>query len=436
MSERDPLTFVGTSDLAGLVRGKAFPASEWERRLIRGVGWTPTNVQLTCFDAIAETPFGALGDLALIPDPATRVRLADAEPPLDFSLGDIVTLEGEPWPFCTRGQLKRAIAALHEVAGATPIAAFEHEFQILDTHPRPGDAYGFHGFRVAQHWAEALLDALRQTPCAPDTFMKEYGPAQYEVTMGPAAGVTAADNAVLLRLLTHDVLRRFGVRPSFSPILDPASVGNGVHIHLSFVDDAGEPLTYDPEQPHGLSRLARHFAGGVLAHLDEILAFFAPSAVSYLRLTPHRWSAAFNNLGYRDREASLRICPVTANDTSTVARQFNIELRAADAAASPHIALAAFLFAGVQGIRDSIEPPAPTEEDLSLLEPEALAAKGLIRLPQSLGDALDRLDGSSTARSWFGDPFVDLYLAHKRGELAVLDGLDPLAQCDRYSRVY
>ena len=71
-SNKSKMVFVATSDLAGLVRGKSFPVSEWAKRSMRGVGWTPTNVQITCFDTIAESPFGSLGDLALIPDAATR----------------------------------------------------------------------------------------------------------------------------------------------------------------------------------------------------------------------------------------------------------------------------------------------------------------------------------------------------------------------------
>ena len=70
-----PLIFAATSDIAGKVRGKAFPADQLEKRLKRGVGWTPTNVQITCFDGIAESPFGALGDLLLIPDPTAEAKL-------------------------------------------------------------------------------------------------------------------------------------------------------------------------------------------------------------------------------------------------------------------------------------------------------------------------------------------------------------------------
>jgi len=434
--DEDTLVFVGTSDLAGIVRGKSFPKSEWKKRCTNGVGWTPTNVQITCFDSISESPFGALGDLALIPDPQTRIQVDIANRPLDFSLGNICSLEGKPWTFCTRSLAQRALEEFHQTTQANVLAAFEHEFQIRDLPPRPGDAFGLKGFRDAQGWAEPLLAALRNTDCAPDTFMKEYGPAQYELTNKPSSGITAADNAVILRVLADDIIRGFGVTPSFSPILDPDSVGNGVHIHFSFLDTEGAPLTYDGDNPYGMSTLTRHFIGGLLKYLDQILAILAPSEISYLRLTPHRWSAAFNNLGYRDREASVRICPVSARDEKTRAGQYNFEIRAVDAACSPHLAFAALLFAGTQGIKDKIEPPEPTQQDLSLKNTQELAEMGFKRLPQSLSEALDLFSASDVVRNWFTDEFVDVYVAHKRGELAQLEGLEWSEKCDRYKGVY
>jgi len=435
-SNKSKMVFVATSDLAGLVRGKSFPVSEWAKRSMRGVGWTPTNVQITCFDTIAESPFGSLGDLALIPDAATRFQMGASGNELDIALGDIESLEGEPWDFCTRSLAKRALRELHELSGVTVLSAFEHEFQVKDAPVRAGDSFGLKGFRDGQAWAEALIAELDRTSCKPDTFMKEYGPSQYEITNKPATGIVAADNAVILRILTDDVLRRFGVASSFSPILDPDGVGNGVHIHFSFVDDHGKPLTHDASTSHGMSELTRHFIGGVLKYLDQIMALLAPSEISYLRLTPHRWSAAFNNLGYRDREASVRICPVSGRDSEAVASQYNFEVRAVDAAASPYLAYAAIVFAGTQGVRDRIEPQAPTQEDLSLLAPEDLAKRGFRRLPQTLVEALDVMDRSKAVRTWFGDDFVNVYLDHKKEELAQLEGLDWQEKCNRYKEVY
>ncbi len=74
-----------------------------------------------------------------------------------------------------------------------------------------------------------------------------------------------------------------------------------------------------------MSKLTESFADGMLNYIDSILAMTAPSAISYLRLIPHRWSATYNNIGFLDREASLRICPVTSRDPLYAADQFNIE---------------------------------------------------------------------------------------------------------------
>lgn len=160
---------------------------------------------------------------------------------------------------------------------------------------------------------------------------------------------------------------------------------------------------------------------GVLKYVDAFVAISAPSVISYIRLTPHHWSAAFNNLGYRDREATVRICPVTANDEAAKAQQFHFEFRAADAAANPHLLLAVLIRAGLQGIEEGLAPPPPTQDDLSLADTEHLAQRSIVRLPTTLPEALKKLDESDRVRGWLPPGFVDIYLAHKRGEMAFLE---------------
>src|SRR5690554_6515272 len=98
--KREDLILACTSDIAGKVRGKSFPASQLEKRLKRGIGWTPTNVQITCFDNIAETPFGSFGDLVLIPDESATMHLPEEGAPGEtLMLGDIRYTDGRPWEF-------------------------------------------------------------------------------------------------------------------------------------------------------------------------------------------------------------------------------------------------------------------------------------------------------------------------------------------------
>lgn len=432
-----PLIMAATCDLAGKVRGKAFPENQLEKRLRRGVGWTPTNAMITCFDVIADGPFGALGDLLLVPDADAHARLSlPAQPDEQFMLGDILTLEGTPWDLCTRSILKAALTRLYDVAGVHLIAAFEHEFQLLGAPARINQGYGLEGFELQRGMCETLMGALEANGMKPDSIMKEYGPNQYEVVIGPTRGVRAADEAVILRELTRAIARHQGDTATFTPIRDVASVGNGVHIHMSFADESGTPVTYDENGPCGMSKITDAFAAGVLRYLPSIIALTAPSVISYERLTPNRWSAAYNNLGFRDREASLRVCPVTARDSASIAQQFNIEYRAADAAASPYLALAAVVHAGAQGIEDGLNAPAPTEENLSELAPQELAARGFVRLPETLGAALEAFEADSTVTSWFPDAFASAYRAHKDGEIGHIIDKPVPERCAAYEQSY
>jgi glutamine synthetase len=436
--KREEMMLACCSDLAGKVRGKAFPAVEAEKRLRRGVGWTPTNVQITCFDVIADSPFGSLGDLVLIPDETTKVRIAleDDVPPEQFVIGNIRYTDGRPWEFCTRSILEDALAKLKDVSGLTLLGAFEHEFQLLNMVDDSHGAFTSAGFRAERAFCEAIIAAMREAGVSPDTILREFGPSQYEVTMNPQQGITVADHSLITREVVGAVSHALGRQPTFTPIRDPAGVGNGVHIHMSFLDEAGNPATWAPDAKHELSPVAGKFVAGILKYLDSIIAITAPSVVSYLRLTPHRWSAAFNNLGFRDREASVRICPVSDISDVAKASQFNFEYRAADATASPYLQLAALVYAGVQGIKDDLAVPDATTEDLSALSTEALAAQGLVRLPQSLEEALRRFAGNETVKSWFPPGFADVYVKHKQREIEHVRELSDAERCRAYERVY
>jgi glutamine synthetase len=266
--------------------------------------------------------------------------------------------------------------------------------------------------------------------------MREYGADQFEITNSPRTGITAADQAVILREVVRMVAFAFGEEVTFTPLRSPAGVGNGVHIHLSFVDREGRPATYDPQARYGLSKVAGQFVAGVLKYLEAFLALTAPSVISYTRLTPHRWSAAFNNLGVQDREAAVRICPVSSMSDIDRARQFNFEFRAADASASPYLQLAAIVHAGVTGIEEDLPCPEATEEDLSLLSAERLAERGLRRLPQSLSQALECFAGNDTVKGWFTPQFVEVYRLHKEGEMAFLKDKSEAEICAAYEAVY
>jgi glutamine synthetase len=433
---REPLIMACCSDIAGQVRGKAFAARDFEQRCDAGIGWCPTNIQITAFDKIAESPFGALGDLLLMPDPTSRVDVdfGPEEPGDHFVLCDLTRTDGRPWECCLRTALKDALGALEAETGLRLIAAFEHEFHYTGDAGEAGGAYALRSMRRGAALGEALLAVLDQAGVEVGLFHPEYGAAQYEISIAPRPGLVAADQAVVLRELTRSVAERLGQRATFAPVVAGMGVGNGVHVHMSLLDEDGAPAMYAADGPGGLSKLGGSFVAGFVRHLPALVALTAASTVSYQRLVPHRWSAAFDNLGLRDREAALRICPV--RESEEVAHAYNVEYRAADAAASPYLLLAALVQAGLQGLRESLPAPEPTQEDLALRPAAELKARGIRRLPTSLIEALAALEADEVARSWWPPQLLEVYLKHKRGEVALLEGLSEDEQARRYAQVY
>ena len=417
---REALIMVCTCEIAGRVRGKGFPASSLPSRLAKGVGWVPTNTMISCFGPIFATPFGTGGDLILVPDPATEVNVdfGDGSAAEHFFLGDIRHLDGTPWDCCPRDFLKRGLAALKAEGGVELVSAFEHEFVYTGVEDLPGAPYSLDAYRRQGVFAEAFIAALRAAKAEPDSFLPEYGGRQYEVTVDPVAGVASADRAVVLREMARATAQRMGHRAIFAPILDPNGVGNGVHVHFSFRDGGGRPATHDPNGAFGMSALMEKFVAGIMHHLPALCAVTAPSAVSYIRMRPNRWAPTHATLANQDRAASLRVCPVIPG--GDVARQFNIEYRCADAAASPYLALGAIVWAGVDGIRRG--RALPTGEGAPL--------------PATLGAALDALEATPEADEWFGATYLSTYLMHKRSEFASLAGLSEAEQCARYAATY
>ena len=426
------------SDISGLNRGRSVPAAELDERFAAGVGWVPADQALTPFGPIAEpNPFGSLGDLRLLPDRDTRVRvdLWDDVSPLHFYFCDAVNTDGSFWDACPRTLLKGALSRLEE-AGFRLVASFEQEFILEGLGSEPGPGFSLEAQRLVEPFGPLVMAGLRQAGLEPEVFLPEYGEGQYEVPCAPAEGISGADRAAAMREVVREVARRLGYRASFVPKADPEGVGNGVHIHLSLLDLEDRPVFYDLERPGRLSTVGARFAAGILEHLPALCAFTAPSLVSYLRLVPHFWSAGFGCLGYRNRETAIRIPPVVELSGGDPARQFNLEFRAADAAACPHLALAVLVLAGLRGLRDELPEPTLIEDDPTGLDEEERRRLDIIELPGSLEEALGALESDEVVRSWFSKDLLDCYSSVKRNEIDLLEGTEPREACERYLRVY
>jgi glutamine synthetase len=436
---REPLTMFCYMDISGTVRGKGFPSHQLDARLKSGVGWTPTNIMFTALGTIAPSPFGPFGDLILKPDPKAEanVDFGDGSPKEHFFLCDLLETDGSPWSCCARTLLRNAADELKRETGVTARVAFEHEFFYAGARGRVGDMYALDGVRRHGDFGEIFLAALAQCGIEADSYLAEFGEGQFEVTFPPAEPLVACDKAVMLREMARGTAWRLGHTVSFSPRMNPTSIGNGLHIHVSLWDKAGKPISYDPKGPAGVSATAGKFLAGVLRHMPALCAFTAPTSVSYLRLVPHMWSAAWTTLGYRDREAGIRICPTFATSERSTAEQFNFEYRAADASACPYIQVASILKAGLVGLKENLRMPEPlVEQDPGAFSDAERQKRGIVRLPTTLGAALDALDADKIVQDFLPPRLLEAYRGNKRAELAVGTDWSPEEICKRYAEVF
>jgi glutamine synthetase len=436
---REPLTMFCYVDISGQVRGKGFPTTVLDKRLASGVGWTPTNIMFTPLGTIAPSPFGPFGDLILKPDldAEANVDFGDGSPKEHFFLCDVLETDGSPWACCPRTLLRNAAEDLRRETGVTLRIAFEHEFFYAGARGRVGDMYALDGVRRHGGFGDTFLAALGQCGIEADSYLAEFGEGQFEVTFPPAEPLAACDKAVILREMARGTAWRLGHTVSFSPRMTPTAIGNGLHIHMSLWDEAGRPISYDPQGPRGVSPTAGRFLAGVLKHMPALCAFTAPTPVSYLRLVPHMWSAAWSSLGYRDREAGIRICPTFATSERSIAEQFNFEYRAADSSACPYIQMASILKAGLVGLKENLSMPEPlVEQDPGAFSDAERQKRSIVRLPASLGEALDALDADKIVQDFLPPRFLEAYRGNKRAELALSKDWTAEEICKRYAEVF
>ena len=437
--QHDPMTMFCYTDLSGQVRGKGFPTRQIEKRLKGGIGWTPNNLMFTALGTIAPGLWGSHGDVMLMADRTTGVEVdfGDGSPAERFFWCDIQNTDGSPWDCCPRTVLRDAVAALLAETGLVLKATFEHEFVYSGANGRAGDNYALDAVRRHGSFGETYLGALHTAGVEVDSYLAEFGPGQFEVTVPPQDALAACDTAMVVRELARATAFRLGHSVTFSPRVQPDGLGSGVHIHFSLWDKAGNPVSHDPARAFGLGVAAGQFLSGIVRHMPALCAFTAPSPVSYLRLVSHSWTGVWSNVGVRDREAGLRICPTFGTSPEAVARQFNFEYRAADATANPYLQLAVILRAGLAGIRDALPPPRPTvEEDPETMPPEALAARHIVRLPASANAALAALQGDPVVQGFVPQRLYHAYVATKQAEIDLAAGWTPEEICRRYAQVY
>jgi glutamine synthetase len=233
------------------------------------------------------------------------------------------------------------------------------------------------------------------------------GQAEIDIRFGPLLAM--ADKLMLYKYVVKSVARAAGKTVTFMPKPLFGDNGSGMHCHQSLWL-GGEPLFYDEAGYAGLSDLGRYYIGGLLKHAPSLLAFTNPTVNSYHRLVPGFEAPVNLVYSQRNRSACVRI-PITG--PSPKAKR--LEFRVPDPSANPYLAFAAMLMAGLDGIKNKIEPPEPVDKDLYELPPDE--AKAIPQVPGSLEKVLDTLEADHEfllEGNVFTPDLIETWLAYKR----------------------
>ncbi|MFV0430058.1 MAG: type I glutamate--ammonia ligase, partial [Arachnia sp.] len=225
----------------------------------------------------------------------------------------------------------------------------------------------------------------------------------------------SADNVMKFKYLVKNTAWEAGKTATFMPKPIFGDNGSGMHVHSSIWND-GEPLFYDESGYAGLSDTARWYIGGILKHAPALLAFTNPSANSYHRLVPGFEAPVNLVYSQRNRSACMRI-PITGSNPKAK----RVEFRCPDPSSNPYLAFAAMLLAGIDGIQNRIEPPAPIDKDLYELPPEEHA--DVATVPTNLAEVLDALEADQEfllAGDVFTPDLIETWIALKREEIGAL----------------
>ena len=387
------------TDLFGTQRAKLVPASAIPAMAEDGAGFAGFAAWLDLSPAD--------GDVMAIPDPGSLMRLP-WQPEVGWVATEL-TLNGAPMEQCPRRLLRRQQQRAAEL-GYELRSGVEAEFFLLqsdggaiadpaDTQEKP--CYDQLALMRRYPLIAALLTGMEELGWGPYQADHEDANGQFELNWTYADALTTADRHAFFKVMVKSLAEAEGLRASFMPKPFSALTGNGCHTHLSLWDGQGRNAFHDPNGELGLSALAYHFLGGLIAHAPALCCLTNPTVNSYRRLAaPPTTSGATWSPGGISYTGNNRTHMVRIPDGQ------RLELRLPDGAAHPYLLQAAVLAAGLDGVQRQLDP-GPRRDNDNYAAP--LPPGSCTRLPASLGEALDAFAADAVLREALGESFCQAY---------------------------
>jgi len=399
------------TDIEGHLKSFAVTPSEVRDALDDGMGFDGSSI--TGFNAIEES------DMVAIPDPETFQLMPRQEGDRSIvarMICDVVTPDGRPYDGDSRHVLRRALERMKSMGFDTFNVGPELEY-FLFRGPDAAETLDEGGY-FAQTTLDAATELRQETIHALESMgipveyaHHEVGPSQHEIDMRFADALNMADHVLTYRLVVKEIAAKHGVYATFMPKPIFGENGSGMHTHQSLFTD-GRNAFFEGDDRWHLSDPGKAFIAGQLRHAREISAVFAQWVNSYKRLVPGYEAPVYVAWSQRNRSALIRI-PLYKPGSEQATRA---EIRCPDPACNPYLTFAALLHAGLEGIEQGYELPDPMETNLYHLTAEQRRERGIVSLPETLGEAIDELAGSELARKALGPHIFDRYVELKRKE--------------------
>jgi glutamine synthetase len=404
-------------DIHGIPKAKAVPIAHLGRMLRASEMFTGA--------ALDGVPQAVNDDeVCAMPDPAGALVLP-WNPEIAWFPSDLY-LHGSPFGACSRSILKRALGHAADMGFRLNLGV-ETEFHIFKDAAAGGvgvisdrdrldkPAYDVRTLTDYYPILDEIVSAMNALGWDVFSFDHEDSPGQFETDFAYADALVMADRFTFFRYMVHEITRRHGYFASFMPKPRVDRTGSGAHFNLSLADlRTGENLFASNDDPRGcgLSKLGYQFIAGVLKHAQAVCAVAAPTVNSYKRLvlkgsmSGFTWAPVYVCYGGNNRTNMLRI-PMGGG---------RVESRAPDIACNPYLTAAMFVGAGLDGIREGLDPGAPHMENMYEYTPAGLRAHGIEVLPRTLLHAVEAFAADPLSRQVFGALMFDTFVEFKTRE--------------------
>lgn len=373
------------TDLLGSIKNVEIPVSQLEKALENKMMFDGSSIE--GYVRIEES------DMYLYPDLDTWVIFPwVTEDRVARLICDVYLPDEQPFPGDPRGILKRVLKEAEKFGFTTMNVGPEPEFFLFKTDEKgnpttelndQGGYFDLAPTDLGENCRREIVLALEEMGFEIEASHHEVAPGQHEIDFKYADALIAADQIQTFKLVVKTIARQHGLHASFMPKPLFGVNGSGMHCHTSLFRGNTNAF-YDEKDRLGLSKECRQFMAGILKHARGFAAITNPSVNSYKRLVPGYEAPCYVAWSASNRSPMIRI--PASRGVST-----RIEVRNPDPAANPYLALAVMLAAGLDGIRNKVQLPPPTDRNIYVMSDEEREEQGIPSLPWSLKDALNEL---------------------------------------------